>query len=195
MKPNANLPNQRNRRRNRNRNQNAAEFNLTGGTRDIKPQLLSFAASQTVADTTATTVQSIPVLRNFQSGPGRAQLVEILRVYAIFPNNVAVDSAITVLLGTKNFGATGQVPSEPSIFFASKFQFELVTSGATAVFHDRVWDLTDGAGNGILVATDNIFAQIISVTTGVANTVHFKILYRISGASVTEYVGIVQGQC
>lgn len=56
-------------------------------------------------------------------------------------------------------------------------------------------DLTDGAGHGVLVATDAIYLQIF--TTGVANTSEtgrFRMLYRFKNVSLAEYIGIVQSQ-
>lgn len=65
-----------------------------------------------------------------------------------------------------------------------------------------VHDLTDGAGHGILVATDNIFVSCsISVgsvfvtqadaATGAASC---NILYRFKEIALAEYIGIVQSQ-
>jgi hypothetical protein len=58
----------------------------------------------------------------------------------------------------------------------------------------QVLDLTDGAGHGLLIATDNIFMTVYSTNTGVANEVGCKILYRWKNVSVEEYIGIVQSQ-
>lgn len=55
-------------------------------------------------------------------------------------------------------------------------------------------DLTDGAGHGILIATDQLFLQIASNSTTIANEVAFKILYRWKNVPLSEYIGIVQSQ-
>jgi hypothetical protein len=47
-------------------------------------------------------------------------------------------------------------------------------------------------GNGILLATDNVYAQLTNVATGQTITAACKLFYRIYSASVTEYVGIVR---
>lgn len=167
---------------------------LTGGTNDVKPETLSFAAVQSGQDVTTTTTQALPVLRNFQTGGGRAQLVEILKVWCEIRNVAEVDSLITAYLSTKNFGATATTFSEPSVFAGFNLDYRITTTGATMTPGIQCVDLTDGDGNGVLVATDNIYAQIISGASAATNTVRFKILYRIYGASVTEYVGIVQSQ-
>lgn len=58
------------------------------------------------------------------------------------------------------------------------------------------FDLTDGAGHGILVAVDKFYAQIHStyVAWGGTGGIDFKFLYRFKKVSLAEYVGIVQSQ-
>jgi hypothetical protein len=185
----------RRRNANRNRNRNSEMNMLTGGTGDVKPEMLTYSAVMSAADTTTTTTTALPILRNFSSGNGsRAQIVEILKAFIFLPAPVEVDSDITVLIGTKNLGTTNGNFGDPSIFAAAGNQMLLTTSGQVVYDRLRVIDLTDGAGNGILVATDNIFTQISSSTTSSVNTTRVKLLYRVYAASVTEYVGIVQGQ-
>jgi hypothetical protein len=58
----------------------------------------------------------------------------------------------------------------------------------------RKWDFTDGAGHGILVATDNIFIQASTNGQNTASLFRFKILYRFKSVSLVEYIGIVQSQ-
>ena len=58
-------------------------------------------------------------------------------------------------------------------------------------------DLTDGAGHGILVATDSIFLTGYVPSnwyTNGTNTVFVKLLYRWKDVSLAEYIGIVQSQ-
>ncbi len=168
---------------------------LTGGSRDVKPQLMVFAATQSAADTTTSQSQALPVLRNFSSGGGsRAQIVEILRVQITFPFPPEVDATTSVYLSTKNFGTTNTSLAEPNVFAGARRFIDITTSGAFYGSSNEYIDLTDGQGNGILVATDNIYAQVVSTSTGVANTAIIRVLYRIYSADVTEYVGIVQGQ-
>lgn len=170
------------------------ELEMTGGTRDVKPQYLNITAPQSGTDATTTTTVALPILRNFSSGPARAQLIEILKVFVFLDNTVEVDSSLTVKFSTKSGGTTVLSPADPTVFAAFSSQVKLTTSGLVEVDKWKEWDCTDGAGNGILVATDNIYVQVSSVTTGATNTIYGKVLYRMYGASVTEYVGIVQGQ-
>lgn len=191
----ANAANPPRRRRNRRRAGMSEAAMLTGGTMDVKPQLLSFACVQSSADTTTTTTQPVPVLRNFSSGNGsRAQLIEVLKVYCNMPLSSEVDSSVSIVVGTKNLGTTAVVAGEPSVFARFGQQLILTTSGQCVIPRQQMVDCSDGAGNGILVATDNIYAQISSLTTSATNQCTVAVLYRVYAASVTEYVGIVQGQ-
>ncbi len=167
---------------------------ITGGSKDLKPQWLSFSATQSGTDTTTTTTQALPILRNFQTGGNRAQIIELLKVYFFMNVTSEQDSTLSVFLTTKSAGTTNVTFSDPTVVAAAGTQYAITTSGAVDVDLIRCMDLTDGAGNGVLVATDNIYAQVQSATTGGTNTVRIKLLYRITGASVTEYVGIVQSQ-
>lgn len=55
-------------------------------------------------------------------------------------------------------------------------------------------DLTDGAGHGVLIATDSIYCNLQSVVTGILNDVVVKIGYRWKEVALVEYIGIVQSQ-
>lgn len=175
---------------------------LTGGTGDVNPQFLSFTAAQSGADTTTTTTQAIPIQR-LPSG-GRSQVMEVLKVFAQLPVFGAVASAteandtVSVFLSTVSFGTTATTFSEPRVFWGSHRSMEgaFTAAGTYARTEEsiEVADLTDGAGHGFLVATDNIFCQVQSTGTGGTNTARIKILYRWKNVGLAEYIGIVQSQ-
>ncbi len=192
-----NNPNQQNRprRQRQRRGPNSQMSMLTGGSRDVKPQLLAFPVTQSAADTATTATQPLPVLRNFSSGNGsRAQILEILKVFMLFPLPAEVDSVVTCALTTKSFGTTAVSHSDPSVIAITRRSTQITTSGGWSTDQTAIFDLSDGNGNGLLVATDNIYGQVVSASTGAANAVVIRVLYRIYAADVTEYVGIVQGQ-
>lgn len=56
------------------------------------------------------------------------------------------------------------------------------------------YDCTDGAGHGVLVATDNIYITMNTNGWQGAANADFKILYRFKEVSLVEYIGIVQSQ-
>ena len=175
---------------------------LTGGTGDVSPQFMSFSATQSAADTTTTATQQVPIQR-LPTGQ-RAQVMEVLKVFFNLPLTAASASAteavdsITAFLSTSSFGTTSTSFSEPRVVAAAKSNSRhAFTAGGTyytVMPGIIVVDVTDGAGHGVLVATDNIFLQVVSATTGNANTVDVKVLYRWKNVSLQEYIGIVQSQ-
>jgi hypothetical protein len=54
--------------------------------------------------------------------------------------------------------------------------------------------LTDQAGHGYLVATDNIYLALRTITTAQVNSFICRITYRFKEVSLAAYVGIVQSQ-
>jgi hypothetical protein len=187
----------RNRRNNNNRN---SESNiLTGGSRDYKPEYMTFLATQAVADTNLTVPFPLPIMRNFSSANGsRAQVVEALKVLVQFSDNLnvgtATDERVRVAFSTKNHGATTTTLADPDTFAVVGYQTGWKTSGGCSFPLVQTFDFTDGMGNGILIGTDNIYVQIHSEATNAAQSMSAKLFYRIYSASVEEYVGIVQSQ-
>jgi len=58
----------------------------------------------------------------------------------------------------------------------------------------RHFDLTDSAGHGILIATDQLFLLMTSNGTLALNTGGCKLDYRFKNVALEEYIGIVQSQ-
>lgn len=168
-------------------------MSLTGGTRDVNPQWLTFSASQSAADTTTTTQQNIPIQR--LPTAGRAQVLEVLKVWFENRNGVVEsDNTLQVFLTTKNFGTTAVLPNEPTCLAFWKRQFLITTSGSSIQNEPMMINLDDGAGHGLIVATDAIFLQVQSSSTAVTNIVDCKIMYRWKNVSLAEYIGVVQSQ-
>lgn len=168
---------------------------LTGGTGDISPQLMSTSFTQSGADATTTTQFVLPQERLASST--HPSIIEVLKVFysfGNFNNQVETDNDVRLTLSTKSFGTTATSFENPSIFSEFNRTVRITTSGAWIQYEPFVQDLTDGAGHGVLVATDNIFGQLSSNATSNTNTVRVKILYRFKRVSLAEYVGIVQSQ-
>lgn len=107
-------------------------------------------------------------------------------------------------LTTKSFaGTSGPALSAGPIidYFENTFtQLGFFSNGGS---HDQehpvVHDLTDGAGHGMLVATDSVFFGLLNPTgygASGANTLGAQVdlLYRWKDVSIEEYIGIVQSQ-
>jgi len=169
---------------------------LTGGTGDVKPELQSFNVVESANDTTTTVAVAMPVIPNVLRGNAqRSQVVELLKVFFIGPpllNSAAGNVQITI--GTRNAGTTTLNSWDPSVLAVYSSSSDFTTSGLADRNRVCCVDLTDGNGNGVLVATANLYAQISGSGTAATNTSGVKLLYRLYDATVQEFVGIVASQ-
>lgn len=174
---------------------------LTGGTGDVSPQLLSEILNMTVANTFVETTIPLPQNR-FNLKKGRSIVVEVLKVYFTLPakdNNHAAGGDISVAqaqIGTVTIGAYQPGNTRVFAFAEREYRGAFTALGSfQAVISDPyVLDLTDGSGHGILVATDNIFYGVTTTNYAAAQTFQMKMLYRFKEVSLEEYIGIVQSQ-
>lgn len=165
---------------------------LTGGSRDVNPQYLSFKCTQTGADTTTTQSSPLPINK---INPGRRpQIIEVLKVYFNVADFSEVDSSIVAVLTSKNFGTTAVSLEDPSIIAYLKAIVKITTSGQMLGLQPIVYDCTDDAGHGLLVATDNVYLQVSSTTTGLTNAVGVRILYRFKQVNDVELVTLLASQ-
>lgn len=177
---------------------------LTGGTGDVNPQYLHGTLSLSAANTATTVTQGTPIVRVGQQNNGRAVIMEILKVFATLPVVDANAAAATtrqfdLAFSTVSFGATAVAFSDPRVFaFFERQIVNAFTAAGTGTLDTStdpaVWDCTDGAGHGILIATDNIFIQGFTSNQTAASAFAWKILYRFKEVSLAEYIGIVQSQ-
>lgn len=167
---------------------------LTGGTKDVNPQYMHLTMVQSADDTTTTTAFPIPIQR--LQNAGRAQVMEVIKV--IWDNSLnpaVITSDYRAFLSTSSSGTTAQTAGNTRVFdWLSKIKVAVTAAGIVSDEGPVIHDLTDGAGHGFLIATDNIFMQIVSAATSGPLTQNCKILYRWKDVSTIEYVGIVQGQ-
>jgi len=166
---------------------------LTGGTGDVNPQWFTMNATESATDTTTTEAFPIPIQR-LPSGRG-AQVMEIFKVFW-WPGNAIVetDNTTTIVLSTRNWGTTAVPFSDSSTIARFRRHVIITTSGSSVEDEPYCMDLTDGAGHGMLVATDNLYVQIISANTGQVVDAVLRLLYRWKNVGLSEYVGIVQSQ-
>lgn len=165
---------------------------LTGGTGDVNPQWYKFSVTQSGADTTTSTAFPLPVPK-LQSNK-KPTIVEILKVWWFAESDVEVDSQLTGVLTTKNFGTTAVGQADPNAIARMQVAVKITTSGQYVYVTPVQQDLTDGAGHGVLVATDNIYMQVNSSATSLSNVIYCWVLYRMKEVSLPEYIGIVQSQ-
>ena len=170
-----------------------ANGSLTGGTGDVNPQYMHLTATQSAADTSTTTAFPIPIQR---MPDGRtAQVMEILKIfYTVASPPVETDNNLSIFISTSSYGTTATNYAEPRVFGAYLRFIYITTSGMILNEQPYSQDLMDGAGHGYLVATDNLYVQINSAGTSLANVARIKILYRWKNVHLAEYIGIVQSQ-
>ena len=177
---------------------------LTGGTGDVNPQFLSETVTQSAADTTTTTTINLPIQRIAANAPSQAIVMEVLKIWVQLPifgdvGNVAETSkSLNCIFSTRNTGTTNQSLGDAAVFAVARTTQQGAWTAAGSYAYQEfpivTLDLSDGAGHGILIATDSIYAQVVSAATGNTNSPQFKIMYRWKRVSLAEYIGIVQSQ-
>lgn len=178
---------------------------LTGGTKDVNPQFLSGAVTLSAANTLTEVTLGTPIVRVGPQTSGQSIIMEILKIFVELPFLTNITAASVVHQFTISFATaargTGTIAllSDPLVLAqvqkAVTAAFSAGGTGITDIGQDPiVVDLTDGAGHGVLVATDNLFIQAVTSAQGGADTFRFKILYRFKKVSLVEYIGIVQSQ-
>jgi len=169
---------------------------LTGGTGDVNPQILTFDLRQEVADDGITRAFRIPVPRYSTKG-GRSIVFEVLwidTVYVVTPQVFDIDQFILGALST----STNTALTSPTTFSMESLDATVGDVGNTDVgqlVRTTVRrDFTDGAGHGLILAVDTIYAEVGSNNTAIRAWIVWKIGYRFKEISLAEYIGIVQSQ-
>ncbi len=176
----------------------------TGGTGDVRPQVLSINALQATIGQEQVTVFPTPVPRTgFEQD--LAQVMEVLSVQVYVHHATVSPVGLSyAILSTRSIGSvTGAPISQVSIrqqvasasAFASYIEVVDVPVGQSIdVSYPKLIDFRDGAGHGVLIATDSVILTHGAVAAGGPIDVTMKILYRMINIGVMEYVGIVQSQ-
>lgn len=179
---------------------------LTGGTGDVKPQILTLDTGLNTAGEYIVTEHNLPVAR-IGASKDRATVLEILRVTwydAIEDLDDPVMLAGCYLTTSPNVstGVAADLATisadvrDPNTF--AMFIHQSYTVSTAEGVGNRDWpaqfDFTDGAGNGILIATDKISTVGFNKNGTAATRFTCKILYRLVNVGIMEYVGIVQSQ-
>lgn len=179
---------------------------LTGGTKDVNPQWMYLPCSNELnanGDGISTTIFQTPVNRVSGSST-KATIMEVLKIryrlamptvtnilsprqvniLQVFPGRQSLNSFLD-----GESGILDQVVKMNGSHSANDVKFEDMV-----VIHD----LTDGAGHGVLVATDQI--SVLNVIIGYDDDANVTvlgsvdILYRFKSVGITEYIGLVQSQ-
>lgn len=188
------------------RARNNAGGSFTGGTGDIKPQILTLTTGVAGASDDYVTAQlALPVPR-FGAMKTKATIFELLSCdwYLNIENSSDptnhTDFAFLSTVVTRASGDTSTLDSfsndalDPRNFACVMMNRQFVTSGPFMTDMPIHIDFTDNNGNGILIATDKLVISGGSVTVATVGSYVCKVLYRLVNVGITEYVGIVQSQ-
>lgn len=171
-----------------------ASESLTGGTRDVNPQTLGGTATTSAANTFGQSTIPLPINRSNLGAPGgqSAQVIEALWVEfdfgeVIFFNNGGEEAEAQVTTSSKS-----QIEGIDDVDIIAKdgIRLSLLTSGASISKNTSHFDLTDGAGHGLLIATNNIFFGVDTAGLAGTSTMRFRMAYRFKNVSIQEYVGL-----
>ncbi|KKL70354.1 hypothetical protein LCGC14_2105730 [marine sediment metagenome] len=176
---------------------------LTGGTGDINGQYYTGTITLSLTDATTTQAYLAPVSKGIFTKAGKATVMEILRIYAHMPSfpflgNVAETSKSRSLIFSSTDGLkTGINDASTFAGFTSTLHGAWTAGGSYGLHFDGIymWDCTDDAGHGFLLASDYFYVSAdTNGWTPAIGTFAFKLLYRYKNVSLTEYIGIVQSQ-
>lgn len=101
---------------------------MTGGTGDVNPQFLSFTATQSSANATTSGSIALPIQRLPTSG--KAQVMEVLKVFFVTGANDPNDYGFEITLATKNFGTTPSGYADPRVFAGWEASAQVITTGS-----------------------------------------------------------------
>lgn len=172
---------------------------LTGGSRDVNPQLMTVDLIQTANDTATVVQLNLPIPR-LPTKQGKNLVIELLWIEYFFLGwNTAPGSTSQTLVTVTTSPAIGtsirNALNDPRIIDAWFRLFANATSAGfqdVAVSHES--QLTDEAGHGLLIATDSLYFGLYSTGTLSTNNMVLKLAYRWKEVSLVEYIGIVQSQ-
>lgn len=164
-------------------------------SKDEKPQFLNINLTMSAANTYTQTTMPLPISPVISGKAGYARVIEILKLFVfMLADTLVEDGSIQCQLTTAS--KSGYVAPNNCEQFVMQFgrDMQLVTSGAIAIETPFVIDLTDGSGNGILIASSNLYFAATSGGQAAALGVGVKILYRFVDVPLAEYIGVVQSQ-
>lgn len=181
---------------------------LTGGTGDVNPQtmIVPILGQPGTNDTFAIAATPLPIPRYPQQS-GKQIVMELLRAKCML---TGVNITVAGVPGLQNiyYAALTTNPTinpatqpitqfvDPRVVCDWCFSIQAITGAGFAEVPTEVdVDLTDSAGHGILIATDNIYSVVGTLNTGFHGLFSaWRMEYRFKEVTLAEYVGIVQAQ-
>ena len=163
---------------------------LTGGTKDVNPQYLTVAVTESAANTFTQTELQLPVLRGGNMRGNKYQVIELLKLMIdITAGDGATASERTLALTTSTQTAM-QIITNPDVIAFFGDNIIITTSGLYSPERIKIIDLTDQAGHGIIIATQSVFLGLQGVSQTSALTARCRLYYRFKNISIDEFVGL-----
>lgn len=156
--------------------------------KDIKPQLMRITVTESSAETFTEAFVATPLIAE------AGLVMEILKVffYTALDNDeitiVALD-VIKVALYDRSQEAVPRI-SDVGTVMADRLGHDATTNGC-AWWTTREFDLTDGAGNGLLYGKKSIYLGIEGTSVANPARVDCAILYRLVPVNPTELIGLM----
>lgn len=177
---------------------------LTGGSGDVNPQTLVVSVTQSANNVPAIIGNPLPIPRLSQTN-GKQLIMEFLSVDFLWTGTAPTSAYELYLAITTNPTQQTSLQTlfqDPRVIAIRGISGQILTSTSApsdylvAFNFDRILhqDLTDEAGHGILVATDNIYFTILTTNMTAPIYADARITYRFKEVGLAEYVGIVQSQ-
>lgn len=175
---------------------------LTGGSGDVNPQTMVISTGNVAGVAVQQTVSGLPIPR-LPIKEGKSLVMEITDIkFASTGVAAAVGVATTYAMflttdPTQNGLTLENMINNPRTI--AEWMFQTTVAAAPTSFETIQLtykeDMTDAAGHGFLVATDNLFMNVV---VNQAGSQLLKptctISYRFKEVSLQEYIGIVQSQ-
>ena len=177
---------------------------LTGGTGDVNPQWFSVSAVQSGNDVFEEVSFDLPTNPSMLGQrPNKAVVMEFLRVQFIWALDVTQSPStpqrwtayIRLGLSPIGIGISG-IQTDTRTLAVDQSTTVQAGAGSTVMYAPRstVYDLTDGAGHGLIVASKSLTVGISTLNTVVTNRVTCRILYRYKEIGITEFITMAQFQ-
>lgn len=155
---------------------------------DVNPQFMHGATTETAANTFTQTTLPTPVVSQGE----QVYIMELLKLFVFMDSGALGDGdSVNWQLTKASQSATVNFDNPDVILRGSQLSTHL-TSGHNEIYNPHQYDLSDGAGNGLLMAKRNLYFGVQGVSQAGALSVRFKLLYRLKKVPASEYIGIIE---
>jgi len=168
---------------------------LTGGTGDINPQFLHATLNESAPNTFTTAPWHLPTLKIGTSST-RAQTIELIKIFydTNFPDAQVAPGHGHISIALKWGGIPTSFPTfdDPTVIFHDICGCEAAIGG-TGFSYAFPWmkncfDLTDGAGHGLILFTDVLHMCIEGTAQTASKYVHLQLYFRFKNVGLTEFL-------